>query len=455
MKKILNFLGILVIGLFLTLPLSNVQAASATIDIYSSNKNPTVGSTITITIYVKSSSALGSYEYTLNYDSNKLKLTSGDLSSAEVANSNSTKNMTKTFQFKVIATGSSTVSVKSYAVYGWDEKSMSVNVDPVTVTGKTASSSGSTTTNYSTNNYLSSLEVEGEKISPSFNKNTNDYTLTVDSSVEKINIKASKEDSKASISGTGEKNVSEGENKFEIVVTSEKGTKRTYTLTVTVEDQNPIKVKVDDQEYTIVKRASVLEKPATYEEEELEIDGENIPVFVNETIGYTLVGLKDAEGNIALFRKIDDIYVPYQEYTFNQITVALVEPENIPEGFTSKLITYGEEEEKTVEGYTLNEENYLYAINVETGKTNWYRFEKEEETIQIVNLDTLTNLTKKIDQAKRIITVLGTAVLILAILTITIAIIKSKVKPDKDKNKEKKDKKQEKNKNNEKVFDKW
>ena len=438
MKKILNYLGAFILGIILTLPISNVSAANATIDIYASNKSPIVGNTITVTVYVKSSSPIGSYEYTLSYDSSKLKLTSGSLSSAEVANNDSTKTMSKTFQFKVIATGSSKVTVKSYGVYSWDEKSMSVGVDPVTVTGKTASSGGSTTTSYSTNNYLSKLEVSGQSISPSFNKNTTNYTLTLDSSIEEINISATKEDNKSTISGTGTKKVSEGENKFDIIVTSEKGTKRTYTLTVRVEDKNPIKITLDNQEYTIVKKASVLTKPENYTSKEITINDQKIPTFYSEITNYTLVGLKDKEGtvNLYIYDEETNNYTIYKEYQFNNIKISPLKPAKINENYQPTKIIINDEE---LTAYEINENsNYalIYGINIETGEKSWYMYEKTENTIQKYNPEELETITTKLEAAKKLIYTLGISSIILAFLLVIVTVIKTKNKKKKSSKKE-------------------
>ena len=50
--------------------------------------------------------------------------------------------------------------------------------------------------------------------------------------VEKININATVEENTATLSGTGEKQLAVGNNKFDIVVVAEDKTKRTYTVNV-------------------------------------------------------------------------------------------------------------------------------------------------------------------------------------------------------------------------------
>ncbi len=81
----------------------------------------------------------------------------------------------------------------------------------------------------STNNNLKSLTVSGGSID--FNPNTTSYKLTVDA--DKVSISASAEDGHSTVEGTGEKSLNYGDNTFNIVVTSESGISKTYTITIT------------------------------------------------------------------------------------------------------------------------------------------------------------------------------------------------------------------------------
>ena len=85
----------------------------------------------------------------------------------------------------------------------------------------------------SNNNLLSSLTVSGAGISPKFDKYTQSYTAKADGSVSSVKLSAKALDSKAKISGTGTKTLTEGKNTFKIKVTSTSGDVRTYTITIT------------------------------------------------------------------------------------------------------------------------------------------------------------------------------------------------------------------------------
>lgn len=88
-------------------------------------------------------------------------------------------------------------------------------------------------------NTLSSLEIENYKISPDFNKNTVNYTLTVKKDVTSVKINATLDSDKSSFNkGYGPRtvNLNYGVNTILIKVTSESDSTKTYTVKVTRED---------------------------------------------------------------------------------------------------------------------------------------------------------------------------------------------------------------------------
>ena len=214
-KKLLMF----ILSLFLFIP--SVKAVSASIGVSSSGK-AVVGNTITVTVTLSSGQALGSWDMLLSYDNSHLQLTS---SSAEgggtkmvgyVSNS-STKSKSYTFKFKALKSGNATVSVGNYSVYAFDESVMSVSGGSKTISIITQEELEAS---YSKDNNLKSITVDSYELSPAFNKDTTEYTVTVPADVTKVNVSAEKNDSAATMTGTGEVDLSEGSNTVEIVVTS-------------------------------------------------------------------------------------------------------------------------------------------------------------------------------------------------------------------------------------------
>lgn len=458
MKKIIKYLLLL---LFI-IP-TNCFAASGLIDIYSSSKSLSPGNTFTVTVYCKSSSPIGTCEYTLSYDSSKVKLTSGNANVLDYVSNNKTYSLSKEFTFKAIANGSATISAKAYGMIGFDEKNMSTSVSPVTVNISTPKPSAPVT--YSNNNNLKSLSVEGYKLEKAFNKNTLEYKVNVPSNVEKITINATKEDSNASVSGVGTFNVSEGDNTFKIVVTSEKGTTKTYKLIVKVLDESPINVNIDNETYTVIKRKSTLKKPDNYEETTVNINGFDIPALFNEVTNYTLVGLKDNSGNVNLyiFDSNTNSYTLFNELSFNSLKLNIIDQKPIIDTLKKEKVTINDKE---IQAYKLNDNYYLiYGKNSFNGKNNWYLYEQTENTVQLFNQKMLLEKDQKIENANKLIIIFSGATLVLAVLLVIVSISKNKKDniinnnfleddtPVKNKNKESKTSKKEdkdKSKNKEK-----
>ena len=233
----------------------------------------------------------------------------------------------------------------------------------------------------SKNNKLKSLSVEGYELSPSFSSDTNEYSVTVPSTVDKINISATKQDGYASLSGTGEKEVEEGVNVFEIVVTSETGVSNTYKINVNVEDVDPIEVKVNGKKYTVVKVAKNLEKPELFDETTIKIDGKEIPVFTNDVSKYTLVGLKDESGKISLFIYKDKKFTPYNEYKTDKLSIIFIEKKDTIDGFTKRKIKINGEEVTVYKAKGIDK-YIVYGINLANGKENYYTYDGTESTLQ-------------------------------------------------------------------------
>lgn len=84
----------------------------------------------------------------------------------------------------------------------------------------------------SPNNALSSLEVEGYSITPTFSMFTTEYDLIVEHSVSSVEILADAADSSADVSGTGSHALNVGANTINITVISQSGVEKTYTIRI-------------------------------------------------------------------------------------------------------------------------------------------------------------------------------------------------------------------------------
>ena len=301
------FLSIFIFG-------AGVKASNATISV-KSNSSVVVGNTVKVTVTLSSSSSLGSWDFTIGYDTSLLRLTSSTAERSQrsvgYVSGKGQTSKTYTFSFKALKSGTAKVYVNNAEVYDWDRNLMSVSKGSKSISIKTQAEIEAS---YSKNNYLKSLSVDGYELDPKFDKETLEYTIELDSTVESIKVNALVEDSKASLIGDGEKVVVEGSNTIELVVTAQNGNTRTYKIIANVKEINPINVEVNNKKYTVVKRKSALTAPDNFKETTVVINEEEIPAFYNEITDYTVVGLKDENGTINLFiYDLDSVkYTKYQ-----------------------------------------------------------------------------------------------------------------------------------------------
>lgn len=215
---------------------TNVKAFSTTL---SGDRQINENATFTITVGVNDASNLWGFRAPINYDSSKLTLVSSTglngfgvaVGSSFVADNSSGVNGSKsvaTLTFKATSNfkvnESTTISLGS--AEGSDGES--------TITGSGSSITISIAAPKNSNNNLASLNIAGYNID--FSKDKTSYQLTVEYDVTSIAISASAEDSKANISGIGTKELNLYSNAFNIVVTAENGSRKTYTIEVIRKD---------------------------------------------------------------------------------------------------------------------------------------------------------------------------------------------------------------------------
>ena len=208
MKKIKYLIVLFALCL---IPTIKVDAASANISVSTSKSRVMVGETVVVTVKVSSASSLGSWSFDVSPSSNLSLVNSsfGGLYIVDFVTNGNTTYKTYTFTFKAKSSGTASVLIKNSSVIGYDESQMSVTNGSVSFKTMTYAELEAT---YSKNNNLSSLKVEGYDITPVFDKNTLEYNLEVENGVESANIIASKEDSTATIKGTGKVSLEEGVN---------------------------------------------------------------------------------------------------------------------------------------------------------------------------------------------------------------------------------------------------
>lgn len=436
MKKI----KVILISLFCLLVIpKTVFAASGKINV-SGTSTVVVGNNVTVTVTLSSSTLIGSWEMSLNYDKNYLQLRSATSESNGIRMAASTatgvKSKSYTFTFKTLKKGSTSVSVGGYLAYAYadlSEISLSSNSKKINIITQAELEAS-----YSKNNNLASLGVEGFTLTPEFNANTLEYSVTVPEDTKNVNLTGTVQDKKASITGIGVQQVNQGNNKFLVTVKAENGSEKTYTINVDVKDENPIEVTVGDKKYTVVKIKENLPIASLYNEYSIKINEFDIPAYKNDYTGLVLVGLKDTDGNISLFIYDDEnnSYKEYNELKLSQITIYPLKPEENVEGYKKGNVKI---QDIDVEGFYLNEDSdffVIYGVNVETGDKGFYMYDKKMQTLIKYNDELSSLLSEKIKLYTYIIIgFISLSVVMLIIIIVLVCKKGKKKKRGKDKEK--------------------
>ena len=180
-------------------------------------------------------------------------------------------------------------------------------------------------------------------------------------------------------------------NKKEIEVKAENQSVRIYTLNIFVPEKAPLKIKVNDKEYSVIRKK--IEDISGFTKDKIKLKDEEIEVLKNDK--YTILYVKDEKGNIFKVLKDKENYKMILD--FNNTLYAIE----------------GKKEIK-------NNYEYFKAVNLTTSKENNYRFELTEKTLQI---EENKKEIKKINIDKVVIIVLS-SILIITYLIFIVAYLK-------------------------------
>ena len=389
MKKIL-----LSLFTFLFIP-GIINAASANVQV-SAPSSVYVGDTVKVSVTVSSGSSLGNWNYIISYDDSILEYVTTDADTAqsvfgEASNGGQT-SATNTWTFRAKSSGSASFNVSSISVISWDDfsemsiggsTSTSVSVIKPSSGGSNGGSSGGgySNYNYSDDNNLSSLNIEGFDIN--FDSSVTEYSITVPNDTKKVKVGASANDGNASVEGIGDYDVKEGNNEINIVVTAENGDTKVYKINVVVKELDPIEVKVGDKTYTVIRKEKKLPKAnSTYKVSTILIKGETVPCYHSEIADIYLIGLVDSDGKSALYNydSKNDKFSVYNEINIGGLYISLIDTNDVPVGYKAGMVKIGEKE---YNGFMKDGAySLLYGINLETGEKNYYSYDASESTIQ-------------------------------------------------------------------------
>lgn len=398
MRKVFKYL--LTIIFSFSLLCSSVFAVDYNITVTSNSV--TVGNTITLKI--NGSGIVG-----------RFNISSSNTSVATVSNGSVwVEDNTQQITVNTKNVGTTVITVTPGSTSDTSGSDLSLSSKKITITVKAKStgsssnnSSGGTSSNNvvskpkSSNSFLSSLTVDGYELDSEFDKETLEYSVTVKEGTEKVKINAQLADSNASVTGVGEVSVTEGINTFNIVVTAENGSKRTYVLKVNVKEYEPIEVKIEKETFSVVRKRKDLPVISEYfTEKDITIGEDVVEGYYNEELKYDVVGLKNSKGDINYYIYKNNKYELYNEQVFNGMVLRVLDKQ-LDGGYKKTNFSYND---KKIDGYQevkldilkntyaldnndVSGNNFylFYAINMETGKEELYQYDAVEKTVQRYN----------------------------------------------------------------------
>lgn len=438
MKKAVKYLSLIICTFIISI--NYVKAASY--DVTVTSKTVTIGNSVTLTI--KGNDLAGRFD-----------LSSSNSSVASLSNNSLfIDNNSASITITAKSVGTTTITIIPTDVTAYDNNTITGN-KTITITVKdkptsnpsTGGNNSGTTTNTtptkkkSTNNYLSSLTIEGYTLDKEFKKDETEYSIMVGNDVNKIKINAQLDDSSAKVTGIGEVEVKEGINKLEIKVTAENGSTRIYTLNVTVKELNPIEVTINKKKYTIIRKEGELEPPENYEKSSIKIGEEEVLCYINKNTKNIIIGLTDEKG-VSKFYSYNEKtkeYTLYNGYNIGGMNINILEmPEElIPKGYIKVSFNYNNNK---LDGYQYIKKNQTYAadekikgsdfyliygINEKTGEKTLYVYDKLEGTIQRFNSD-LVEAYNDENNKYFMYMLISLALLAVSIITLSIVLIKQK-----------------------------
>ena len=234
---------------------------------------------------------------------------------------------------------------------------------------------------------LSSLTVSTGELNPQFNTNTTNYEVNVDAKTTTITINATATDNKASISGTGEKNVQVGKNEFQIICTAENGNKKIYVVTVNVDETPLVYLEYKDEKLGVVRNLKDLSIPFSFEETKVKIDDQEITSYHSNNMNKNILYLINEKGvkNFYLYDEKDGItyiFIPITILGRNLYIIDVKKDDINIENTQFKEITIDNNNLKSWI-FKDNKHYSLVLLMNEKGEKVIYQYEDTENTLQL------------------------------------------------------------------------
>ena len=423
-KKLAALCMILVLGLSCLVYGNSIHsyAASTQFSISLSSSSIQKGGSVTVTVSISCSEALGAYSYCLSYDSSLLEYQSGDgyggggtVSCAGYGDGNIT-SASNSFTFSAINTGSAYVSTGSSDVYTWGEEHAGASDAGATITITAAGGNSTTeattsepnttdtpattetnssedttedtTEEMSDNCYLSSIQITPGELKPEFAKDTYTYETTVPGDTTSLAINAIPEDSKSSVSITGNEDFEPGKTShISIKVTAETGDNHIYDIAVNVEELVDTRaiIQIDGKDYYFTEDYSKLTIPEGFAEIKEKYNDTEIILYQspNELVKCAYLTDKDSKNGawyiIDTTAKSAVPFINVASAYKSFIILTAGEDVTVPSGYTAFTYKFNKNSVTAYHKYEDDTILVVYAMSPD-GEPGWFYYDTVEKT---------------------------------------------------------------------------
>ena len=295
-----------------------------------------IGDKVTFTISASSQYQIVDFIGLVQYDPDVLYIQgyNGKISFTETNNKDSSNNYYKTFSYSFVfqtkKTGVTNISLLADSTYftyqtsngsSSKEEYLQNNISKTVTVKDKQLSSNANMKSLSVRCLVANYKEISCKMTPSFSKNTTEYTVNVPNSVVKCLLNGEREEGNPSDwSVEGSANMKVGKNVRKVIVTAPSGAQKVYTININrgeeaadtplnpdvdtpVSDtENPLEIQIDNTKYIIATDISAVKLFKGFEASTTDFKGQEISVA------------RDKEGNFELFylyASDSDVLTPY------------------------------------------------------------------------------------------------------------------------------------------------
>lgn len=412
MKRLLCFVCLL--AFLLTTAGGLTTSAAGSVTVSTSKNTVTVGSTVTVTAKCNGGGkGIGSLDAYFRYNAKTFEYVSCD---GAVANGGAgaikmsyfaeglegPKTLTVTLTLKAIAVGSGDFQWETEGMYDDEDNLLSSTDKSLSVSANNPTLSGDATLSY--------LRPSKGTLTPKFDKDVTEYTVSVPYTVTRglLNYTATDPDATTDITDNADLKV--GKNTRVITVTAPNGTIRKYTVVITREaqqgtttpsgnattpsantpDKDALTVNVNGKELQIADTRPSAQLPENYSWDTTEINHIEVPAAKQAASGLLLLYLTEPDnskiGAFYLYDATEDSFLPFHQLkgTSAAYTVHnLPNTETGPVGTVPGLFTVGED---TVTAYVYEApelaDYVILCLTAPSGETGLYTYDKSAGSIQ-------------------------------------------------------------------------